>query len=185
MDIRGDAYGLLAAHPLTPLVSLHHLDYIKPLLPNHTKYDSLNTLIQTYWLDPPRAMQQSFCFYNTWWHKWSISVSWGYTVQIYPSLLTPHELQMPLQTFFTWRSFKNGPFTFNTRPLSTDPCQLPSMYFISQVKDDGTDTVTTYVRHDSDNKCKKGDYPHTIERVVVSASKMASNYWTEVNILHL
>ncbi|KAK1432995.1 hypothetical protein QVD17_09899 [Tagetes erecta] len=180
MDIRGDAYGLLAAHPLTPLVSLHHLDYIKPLLPNQTKYESLNTLVQTYRLDPPRAMQQSFCFYNTWWHKWSISVSWGYTVQIYPSLLTPHELQMPLQTFFTWRSFKDGPFTFNTRPLSTNPCELPAIYFISEVKDDGNDTVTTYVRHDSADKCKKGDYPHTIEKVIVAASKMASSYWTEV-----
>ncbi|GJZ90712.1 uncharacterized protein Tco_0662639, partial [Tanacetum coccineum] len=98
MDVRGDAYGLLAAHPMTPLVSLHHLDYIKPLLPKRTKYESLNTLIKTYRLDPPRTMQQSFCFYNRWWHKWSMSVSWGYTVQIYPSLLTANELEMPLQT---------------------------------------------------------------------------------------
>lgn len=179
LDVRGDAYGLLAAHPMTPLVSLHHLDYVKPLLPNHTKYESLNTLIQTYRLDPPRAMQQSFCYYNTWWYRWSISVSWGYTVQIYPSLLTAHELEMPLQTFLTWRSFKDGPFTFNTRPLSTNPCEIPAIYYISQVRDAGNDTVTTYSRDESAKKCKKGDYPHTIDTVVVLASKMNPNYWME------
>ncbi|KAK9071687.1 hypothetical protein SSX86_008116 [Deinandra increscens subsp. villosa] len=180
MDVRGDAYGLLAAHPLTPLVSLHHLDYIKPIFPNLTNYESLNTLIQTYRLDPPRIMQQTFCYYNTWWHKWSLSVSWGYTIQIYPSLLSAQELQIPLQTFLTWSSFKNGPFTFNTRPLSTNPCELPAIYFISQVQDAGNDTVTTYIRrNDSSKKCKEGDYPHTIETIVVLASKMNPKYWIE------
>ncbi|KAL8199824.1 hypothetical protein R6Q57_013392 [Mikania cordata] len=179
MDVRGDAYGLLAAHPLTPLVSLHHLDYIKPLLPNQTKYESINTLIHTYRIDPLRAMQQSFGYYNTWWHKWSLSVSWGYTVQIYPSLLSAHELQMPLQTFLTWRSFKNGPFTFNTRPCSTNPCEIPAIYFIRRVQDAGNDTITTYARHDSSKKCKKADYPNSIETIVVLASKMNPNYWVE------
>ncbi|PWA64005.1 hypothetical protein CTI12_AA342870 [Artemisia annua] len=179
MDVRGDAYGLLAAHPMTPLVSLHHLDYIKPLIPNRTKYESLNTLIKTYRLDPPRTMQQSFCFYNHWWHRWSMSVSWGYTVQIYPLPLTANELQMPLQTFLTWRSFTDGPFTFNTRPLSSNPCEAPAIFYISQVRDVGNETVTTYKRDESTKKCKKGDYPHSIESVVVLASKMDPNYWTE------
>lgn len=181
MDIRGDAYGLLAAHPMTPLLSLHHLDYIKPLLPNRTKFDSLKTLIQTYQFDPPRLMQQSYCYYNNWWHRWSISISWGYTVQIYPSILTSHELQMPLQTFLTWRSFKDGPFTFNTRPVSSNPCELPAIYYIANVQDYGNDTVTTYERDGSLKKCKKGNYPHAIETVVVLASKMDPSYWIKVN----
>nr|XP_043615401.1 uncharacterized protein LOC122587332 [Erigeron canadensis] len=179
LDIRRDAYGLLAAHPMTPLVSLHHLDYIKALLPNRTKYESLDALIQTYRMDPPRVLQQSICYYKTWWHRWSISVSWGYTVQIYPSLLAAHELEMPLQTFLTWRSFKDGPFTFNTRPLSSDPCELPAMYYISQVRDAGNDTVTTYKRDESVKRCEKGNYPHTVDTVVVLASKMNPNYWVE------
>ncbi|KAI3705611.1 hypothetical protein L1987_75850 [Smallanthus sonchifolius] len=179
MDIRGDAYGLLAAHPMTPLVSLHHLDYIKPLLPNLTNYESLNTLIQTYRFDPPRVMQQSFCYYKTWWHSWSISVSWGYTVQIYPSLLTAQELEIPLQTFLTWMSFKDGPFTFNTRPMPTSPCDLPAIYYISHVQEAGNDTITTYTRDKPVGICKKRDYPRTIKTVVVSASKMNPNYWME------
>ncbi|KAI3783424.1 hypothetical protein L1987_42505 [Smallanthus sonchifolius] len=179
MDIRGDAYGLLAAHPMTPLVSLHHLDYIKPLLPNLTKYESLNTLIQTYRLDPPRAMQQSLCYYKTWWHSWSISVSWGYTVQIYPSLLTAQELEMPLRTFLTWRSFKDGPFTFNTRALPTNLCELPAIYYISKVQEAGNHTVTTYTRDKSVKICRKGDYPSKIEKVTVLASKLNPNYWIQ------
>ncbi|XP_071711467.1 uncharacterized protein [Rutidosis leptorrhynchoides] len=179
MDVRGDASGLLSAHPMTPLVSLHHLDYIKPLLPNRTAYESLNTIIQTYRLDPPRAMQQSICYYKKWWHKWSISVSWGYSVQIYPSLLTAHELAMPLQTFLTWRSFTNGPFTFNTRPLSANPCENPATYYISRVKVVGNDTLTTYRRDRSGEKCKMKDYPHTVDTVVVLASKLDADYWIE------
>ncbi|XP_076920981.1 uncharacterized protein LOC143582258 [Bidens hawaiensis] len=175
MDIRGDAYGLLAAHPMTPLVSLHHLDYINPLLPNRTKYESLNALIQTYRHDPLRVVQQSFCYYKT----WSLSVSWGYTVQIYPTLLTAVELMMPMQTFLTWDSFKGGPFTFNTRPFPTNPCELPAMYYISQVQEVGNDTVTTYTRDMTVKICKNKDYPSKIEKVVVLASKMDPYYWIE------
>ncbi|XP_076920998.1 uncharacterized protein LOC143582273 [Bidens hawaiensis] len=175
MDIRGDAYGLLAAHPMTPLISLHHLDYINPLLPNLTKYASLDTIIQTYRLDLPRAMQQSFCYHYT----WSISVSWGYTVQIYPTLLRVQELAMPLQTFFTWSSFKDGPFTFNTRPMPTNSCERPSIYYISRIQEAENDTMTTYTRDKSVDICKNKHYPYKIKKVVVLASKMNSNYWMQ------
>lgn len=89
---------------------------------------------------------------------------------------------MPLQTFLTWRSFTDGPFTFNTRPMSTEPCEMPAIYYISDIWDAGNDTVTTYRRDKSVNKCKKGDYPHTVETVVVMASKLDPDYWIEVNV---
>ncbi|CAH9097554.1 unnamed protein product, partial [Cuscuta europaea] len=59
MDIRGDAFGLLAAHPLAPLVSLHHPESIQPLFPNKTLLQSFQTIIQAYKTDPARIMQQS------------------------------------------------------------------------------------------------------------------------------
>lgn len=40
LDIRGNPYGLLAAHPMAPLVSLHHLDQLDSLFPNQTQTNS-------------------------------------------------------------------------------------------------------------------------------------------------
>ncbi|PWA84767.1 hypothetical protein CTI12_AA156150 [Artemisia annua] len=125
-------------------------------------------------------MQWSICYYTTWRHKWSISVSWGYTVQIYPYVITVHLLERPLQTFLTWRSFKDGPFTFSARPLSTNPCEVPAIFYITQARDVGSQTVTTYARNESSKKCDKGDYPHMIDTVVVLASKMDPSYWIEL-----
>uniref|UniRef100_A0A0D3FGQ8 Uncharacterized protein n=1 Tax=Oryza barthii TaxID=65489 RepID=A0A0D3FGQ8_9ORYZ len=37
LDLKGHVYGLLAAHPVAPLVSLHHLDRLNPISPNWLK----------------------------------------------------------------------------------------------------------------------------------------------------
>eukprot|EP00257_Ricinus_communis_P026606 XP_025014020.1 uncharacterized protein LOC8274863 [Ricinus communis] len=60
-DIRGSAYGILAAHPPAPLVSLHHLDNVDTLFPNKNQLDSLKSLNSAYQIDPPRILQQAVC----------------------------------------------------------------------------------------------------------------------------
>lgn len=178
LDIRDDPYGLLAAHPVSPLVSLHHLDYIKPLFPHKSQLDSLKILQQAYKLDPARTMQQSICYSHT--HKWSVSVSWGYTVQLYPSLISSRELELPLQTFRTWRSWNAGPFVFNTRPVKPDPCQQPVVYFLDRVVETrgGNKTLATYKRRDvapAEGKvCEQAAYKYarSVEKITVAASKM-------------
>ncbi|KAI3474120.1 hypothetical protein Pfo_028908 [Paulownia fortunei] len=115
LDIRGSPYGLLSAHPLAPLVSLHHLDYVQPLFPGMNRVASVKKLMNAYKSDPSRALQHTFCYDLT--RDWSISVSWGYTVQLYPFFVTAKDLNTPLQTFLTWRTWSREPFTFNTRNL--------------------------------------------------------------------
>ncbi|GAV89860.1 DUF604 domain-containing protein, partial [Cephalotus follicularis] len=100
-DIRGNPYGLLSAHPMTPLVSLHHLDYVDPIFPNQTRINSLKSLMGAYRVDPNRILQQSICYYQK--RNWSISVAWGYSIQLYPMLLPAFKLEVALQTFKTWR----------------------------------------------------------------------------------
>ncbi|KAK9006773.1 hypothetical protein V6N11_019107 [Hibiscus sabdariffa] len=70
-------------------------------------------------MDPSRALQQSFCYGLK--RNWSISVSWGYTVQLYPYIVTAKKLETAFSTFQSWKSWQNGPFTFNTRPVEEDP----------------------------------------------------------------
>ncbi|KAL6980581.1 hypothetical protein U1Q18_022222 [Sarracenia purpurea var. burkii] len=185
----GDAYGLLAAHPIAPLVSLHHLDSVSPLFPNRTRSESLQTLIRAYRVDPPQTLQQTFCYDHT--RKWSVSISWGYTVQIYPSLLTAKDLAEPLQTFQTWRSRSNGPFTFNTRPMKSDPCERPVIYFLDRVEEDEKGrTLTSYEMRvgvgEPENKCERGRRAGVlhVRRIVVLAHKMDPEDWNKVSLSH-
>ncbi|XP_022892621.1 uncharacterized protein LOC111407405 [Olea europaea var. sylvestris] len=181
IDIRGDPYGLLAAHPRAPIVSLHHLDYVKPLFPNQTQLEALGTLMQAYRLDPARTLQQCFCYHRK--HKWSVSISWGYTVQIYTTLLTAKEMEMPLLTFQTWRSWSGGPFEFNTRSMSDDRCKQPVVFYLSTANDDGKGkTVTTYKKFmvKTVNKCGRSQRAAAaIENIIVSASKMDPKEWNK------
>ncbi|XP_062092633.1 uncharacterized protein LOC133798384 [Humulus lupulus] len=182
LDIRENPYGLLAAHPLVPLVSLHHLDYLNPLFPEQTQIESVETLMKAYRVDPGRILQQCFCYDKK--RKWSISISWGYTLQIYPFMLAAMELQTPMQTFKTWRSWSNGPYTFNTRPVSNDPCQQPLVYFLERVEEVGeSGTRSSFVMSVSKEakKCGREAYKHVmaVPRVVVSSMKMDRDYWNK------
>lgn len=139
---------------------------------------SLKKLISAYDLDPARIVQQSVCYDHR--RRWSISISWGYTIQIYTSLLITADLQMPLQTFKTWRSSSDGPFTFNTRWMNPDVCQQPSIFFLDQVSKARTGSVTTYKRHvdKEGKKCKRAD--GEVQRIKVSALKLDPEYWKNV-----
>lgn len=187
-DIRGDPYGILAAHPLAPLVSLHHLDHVEPLFPNQTRIDSLNLLMQAYRVDSSRILQQSVCYDQR--KKWSISIAWGYAVQIYPFMVTATDIEIPFQTFKTWRSSSDGPFNFNTRPVSSDPCWRPVVYFLKQVHEvDTRGTKTTYERFvaKEEKVCEKVDYARVVavKQVTVSSMKMDSQLWMKVISLTL
>lgn len=170
LDIRGNPYGLLAAHPLTPLISLHHLEAVSPLFPNRTRMDSLRLLYDAYEVDPGRTLQQSFC--HDLQRNWSISISWGYTVQIFPSLLNAEVLETPVHTFKTWRSWHNGPFTFNTRPIGPDPCERPLAYFLDRIEDLGKGTLTTYRRFVGETGFDCDRAAQAVHRVIVSSTKM-------------
>ncbi|GMH15367.1 hypothetical protein Nepgr_017208 [Nepenthes gracilis] len=179
LDIRGDPFGLLAAHPLAPLVSLHHLDMVSTLFPNQTQLGSLRTLMGAYRVDPGRTLQQSFCHVQN--RKWAVSVSWGYTVQLYPSLLSAPELVLPLQTFRTFHSRTDGPFMFNTRPWKSDPCERPVIYFLDQIEVGEGMTWTSYKRAAAElgGKCNQPAYNEAmdVERITVFALKMGSEEW--------
>ncbi|MED6200109.1 hypothetical protein PIB30_082058 [Stylosanthes scabra] len=131
VDIHGNPYGFLATHPVSPLVSLHHLDYVDPIFPNLTRVDSISKLEASYKMDPGRILQKSFCYDPR--RNWSISISWGYSVELYPSLVSVREMETAFNTMKTWSNRSYEPFMFNTRPVSNDSCEKPLIYFVDQV----------------------------------------------------
>ncbi|XVF05616.1 hypothetical protein REPUB_Repub05bG0188000 [Reevesia pubescens] len=147
-DVYGDLLGLLAAHPVTPLVSLHHLDVVEPIFPGMKRAKALSHLLEAAKEDSASLMQQSICYDSTLY--WSISVSWGYVVQILRGVMSPRELEMPTRTFLNW--YKRADYTayaFNTRPVERHPCQKPFVFYMNKVKYDRArkQTIGVYYRH--------------------------------------
>ncbi|KAL9230998.1 hypothetical protein vseg_006276 [Gypsophila vaccaria] len=147
-DVYGNLFGLLAAHPVTPFVTLHHLDVVEPIFPNVTQVQAIKRLTIPMKLDSAGLMQQSVCYENT--KKWTISVSWGFAVQIIRGILSPREMEMPTRTFLNWyRRADYTAYAFNTRPVARNPCQKPYVYYLSKARfdEETNQTVTEYLRH--------------------------------------
>ncbi|XP_028767485.1 uncharacterized protein LOC114731776 [Neltuma alba] len=147
-DVYGNLFGLLAAHPVTPLVSLHHLDVVEPIFPNVTRLEALKRLTVPMKLDSAGLIQQSICYDKK--RSWTISVSWGFAVQIFRGVFSPREIEMPSRTFLNWyRRADYTAYAFNTRPVSRNPCQKPFVFYFSKAKFNSTkqQIVSEYDRH--------------------------------------
>ncbi|EEF50569.1 uncharacterized protein LOC8261919 [Ricinus communis] len=145
-DVYGNLFGLLAAHPVTPLVSLHHLDLVSPIFPSADRIQALRRLSAPLQLDSAALMQQSICYDQT--RNWTISVSWGYAVQIFRGIIPPREIERPARTFLNWyRHADHRGYPFNTRPVSTNKCQRPFVYCLSDALYDTrtNQTISEYV----------------------------------------
>lgn len=169
-DVHGNLFGLLAAHPVTPLISLHHLDVVEPIFPNVTRVQALQHLQLPMKLDSAALMQQSICYDKT--RSWTISVSWGYAVQIFRGIFSVREMEMPARTFLNW--YKRADYTaysFNTRPFGRNACQKPFVYHMSDAvyEQKRNQTWSQYVLQQGQNaECswKMAD-PSRIQRVEV------------------
>ncbi|KAJ4950165.1 hypothetical protein NE237_026997 [Protea cynaroides] len=147
-DVYGNLFGLLAAHPVAPLVSVHHLDVVEPIFPNVTRVQALQRLMVPMKLDSAGLMQQSICYDKD--RTWTVSVSWGFAVQIIRGVFSPREMEMPSRTFLNWyRRADYTAYAFNTRPVSRNPCQKPFVFYFSKswLDSDSQRTVTEYVQH--------------------------------------
>ncbi|XP_042482926.1 uncharacterized protein LOC122063288 [Macadamia integrifolia] len=169
-DVHGNLLGLLAAHPVTPLVSLHHLDIVDPIFPGMSRSRAIQHLLESSILDSASIMQQSICYDRN--REWSISVSWGYVVQILRGVISPRELETPTRTFLNW--YKRADYTgysFNTRPVSKHPCQKPYIFYMGTTQYDHVkkQTLGIYSRHRArqPNCGWKMESPGAIDSIIV------------------
>lgn len=132
IDLHNDISGFLSAHPRSPLVTLHHLDFVDPIFPTMNRHDGLNHLMKAARADQSRLLQQSICYHRQ--KNWTFSISWGYSVQVYESILPQSLLQRPLQTFTSWSKSAWPFFVFNTRIPSKNPCEAPHVFFFDSAE---------------------------------------------------
>ncbi|KAK7257748.1 hypothetical protein RIF29_31960 [Crotalaria pallida] len=170
-DVYGDLLGLLGAHPVTPLVSLHHLDVVQPIFPSMNRVDSLHHLMKSVKQDSGSIMQQSICYDRE--RYWSISVSWGFVVQILRGILSPRELEMPTRTFLNWyRRADYTAYAFNTRPVTKNPCQKAFLFYMNRTRYDSARKriIGTYSRYKSKPPyCNwRMESPEVIDNIIIS-----------------
>lgn len=156
LDIVGDISGLLAAHPVAPLVTLHHLEIVKPIFPNtasrnFTRVKALKHLLKAAEVESGSIVQQSICYAQN--LRWSVSVSWGYVVQVYKGFVSPRDLQVPQRTFKSWYKQRSKvEFAFNTREDPEDVCKQPTRFFMDSVTDSGDVMTGVYIREFDEEK---------------------------------
>ncbi|KAL3850642.1 hypothetical protein ACJIZ3_012524 [Penstemon smallii] len=132
IDLHNDISGLLSAHPQSPLLSLHHLHEVDPIFPSLNRSESLNHLVKAAKIDESRLLQQTICYHKP--KNWTFSISWGYSVHVYESILLPSILRKPLQTFTPWSKSAKPFFVFDTRFPSKNPCEAPHVFFFDSVE---------------------------------------------------
>lgn len=170
-DLHGDTFGLLASHPLTPLVSLHHLEHTDPVFPNMTTMQALQHLLKAVNFDPQRILQKTVCYDR--WFSWTVSVSWGYAVQIYGNhMLLPDVLPVQ-ETFQQWKkgSVLSGVYTFNTREPHPDPCRRPVVFFLDNVSS-SEGGITSIYKKSYENCSYDMASPRKLEEVRVFSHKL-------------
>lgn len=171
MDFTGDMFGLLAAHPVTPLVSLHHLDLVDPIFPNMSSIEALKHLYEATKYDPHRIVQQTVCYDE--WFSWTVSVSWGYAVQVFrKNVRLPYTLRA-LETFQPFRkgNYLNSLFNFDTREYRPDKCRRPAVFFMDKVFSSGDGINSSYRKMIPDNCTRDLASPRKLEEIRVFSHK--------------
>lgn len=168
-DVYGNLLGLLGAHPVTPLVSLHHLDIVDPVFPGMTRVKAVKHFLESAKYDSASIAQQSICYDK---RGWSILVSWGFAIQIVRGIISPRELEYPTRTFLNWyKKLDYTAYAFNTRPVARHPCQKPFVFYMSETKYDKVrkKIIGIYTLHREEYPdCRwKMESPETIENIVV------------------
>lgn len=173
MDIRGSMFGFLTSHPLRPLVSLHHCEVLDPIFPEMTPRQALQHLFEAVNIDSQRIVQQTVCYDR--WFSWTVSVSWGYAVQIFPHHLLLPEALRTLETFLPWKKGGSGIYEFYevaTLGYQPDPCHRPTVFFLHNVSS-GTDGIRSVYRTMASLNCTFDPAsPRKLEEIRVFSHKL-------------
>lgn len=167
---------MLSAHPLSPILSLHHFDAVEPIFPGMTRINALEHLFKAVNVDPARIFQQTVCYdrYNS----FTVSIAWGYAVQVLEgNQLLPNLL--PLQkTFRPWkrgRDDSTSRYMFNTREYPKDQCRRPIVYFLKSITTQLNGAYTTdYTRYNIGH-CSKNKAIQNIQLIRVISQKLDLN----------
>ncbi|KAI4972677.1 hypothetical protein ZWY2020_003602 [Hordeum vulgare] len=146
IDLHRDISGLLRAHPLSPLVSLHHLDNVYPLYPDMDRAKAVEHFFSAANADPARIVQQTVCYDHS--RSLTASVAWGYSVQVFKGNVLLPDILAVQKTFVPWKRGRNvtDVFMFTTKPYPTDECKRAALFFLKSISSGKGKTESNYSR---------------------------------------
>jgi hypothetical protein len=158
IDLHGDISGLLRAHPLSPLVSLHHLDSVYPLYPDMDRTRAMQHFFRAANADPARILQQTVCYDRS--RSLTVSIAWGYSVQVFKGNVLLPDLLAVQKTFVPWKRGRNvtDVYMFDTKHYPRDECKRAVLFFLKSISSSEGKTETTYNRQPS-RKCSSDLIP--------------------------
>ncbi|XP_062106170.1 uncharacterized protein LOC133817616 [Humulus lupulus] len=171
VDMRGNMLGMLSAHPLSPLLSLHHLDVMEPIFPNMNRTQAFERLFEAVNVEPTQILQQTVCYDSA--HSLTVSVAWGYAVQVIEGNKLLPDLLSLQKTFTPWRrsgSVEASQYTFNTRDYPRDACKRPTVYFMESVTSINNGIQSNYARFKEGN-CPKASAIENLHNIRVYSTK--------------
>ncbi|XP_040383866.1 uncharacterized protein LOC102715338 [Oryza brachyantha] len=180
-DIRGNAHGILAAHPIAPFISIHHLELVDPIYPGLNSLESLELFTKAMKTEPMSFLQRSICYDKR--QKLTFAVSLGYVLQVYPNVLLPRDLERSERTYVGYNRMNHRTeFDFDTRDIQKSLCKKPILFFLKDIWKDGNITRGSYVRSsvrdDLRNKvfCFRSPPLPDIDEIQVSASPLSKRW---------
>ncbi|KAG8640661.1 hypothetical protein MANES_13G074000v8 [Manihot esculenta] len=119
-----------------------------------------------------RVLQKTVCYDR--WFFWTISVSWGYAVEVYGKhMLLPDTL--PVQaTFKQWQkgTLLAGAYTFNVRQPHHDPCQRPTIFFLDHLSSSSDGVIISHYKKSYANCSYDMSSPRKLEEIKVFSHKL-------------
>ncbi|RZR72631.1 hypothetical protein BHM03_00015229 [Ensete ventricosum] len=144
-DISGSAHGLLAAHPVAPFISIHHVEAVDPLYPGLSSLQSLKLFTKAMKSDPLSFLQRSICYDKR--KKLTFSISLGYAIQVFPSIVLPRELDRSERTYAAWNKLNSrNEFDIDTRDAYRSVCKQQILFFLRDIERVGNTTLSSYRR---------------------------------------
>lgn len=118
-----------------------------------TTSKSLQHLFEAASVDSERILQQTVCYDKQ--SSRTISVSWGYAVQVFQNNELLPNILRGRETFRPWR--ENLPFagvyTFSTTKIQKDSCERPTIFYLDNVSSGKDGIVSNYTK--SFRNCSK------------------------------
>ncbi|KAI0493674.1 hypothetical protein KFK09_023795 [Dendrobium nobile] len=181
-DIRGNAHGILASHPVTPFISIHHVEAVDPLYPGLGHLESLKLFTKASRVNPRSFLQRAICYDRE--KRITFAVSLGYVVQVFPNIVLPRELERSELTYTAWnRAGHRFEFDFDTKDPYRSVCKKSIQFFLKNVFEDGSVSVSTYTRSNQGNdlKSKVFCFPHSpplphVDEIRILGNPLSDNW---------